>query len=77
MNDPFGDTRLSNTSDGPGDIRIWPVALIVIAIFGIFTTRLFQLQILQGDALASRSQTNRAHVVRLGPTGESVALQDL
>ena len=22
MNDPFGDTRLSNTADGPGDIRI-------------------------------------------------------
>ena len=65
MNDPFGDTRLSNTSDGPGDIRIWPVALIVIAIFGIFTTRLFQLQILQGDALASRSQANYVRTVRL------------
>ena len=65
MNDPFGDTRLSNTSDGPGDIRLWPVALIVIAIFGLFTVRLFQLQILQGDDLASRSQANYVRTVRL------------
>jgi len=65
MNDPFGDTRLSNHSDGPADIRIWPVALIVLGIFIVFTVRLFQLQILEGEALASRSQANYVRTVRL------------
>ena len=65
MKDPFGDTRLSNTSDGPGDIRLWPAALMVVAIFGIFTVRLFQLQILQGDDLASRSRANYVRTVRV------------
>ena len=65
MNDPFGDTRLTNIGDGPGNIRLWPVALVVIAVFTIFTVRLFQLQILQGDYLASRSQANYVRTVRL------------
>lgn len=65
MNDPFGDTRLSNTADGPGDIRLWPIALVVVAVFCVFAVRLFQLQILQGDALASRSQANYVRTVRL------------
>jgi penicillin-binding protein 2 len=65
MNDPFGDARLSNTSDGPGQLRIWPIAVIVIAIFVLFIGRLFQLQILEGEALASRSQANYVRTVRL------------
>ena len=65
MNDPFRDTRLTNIGDGPGDIRLWPVALVVIVVFTIFTVRLFQLQILQGDDLASRSQANYVRTVRL------------
>ena len=65
MNDPFGDARLSNTGDGPGQLRIWPLAIIVIAIFMLFIGRLFQLQILEGKALASRSQANYVRTVRL------------
>ena len=65
MNDPFGDARLSNTSDGPGQLRVWPMAAIVVAIFLLFIGRLFQLQILEGEALASRSQANYVRTVRL------------
>jgi len=65
MNDPFGDARLSNTSDGPGQLRIWPLAIVVVAIFLIFIVRLFQLQILEGEVLASRSQANYVRTVRL------------
>lgn len=65
MNDPFGDTRLSHTGDGPGEIRIWPLASVVGAIFLVFVVRLFQLQILQGEDLASRSQANYVRTVRL------------
>lgn len=65
MNEPFLETRLSSHSDGPGDIRIWPIALIVLGIFTVFVVRLFQLQILEGEALASRSQANYVRTVRL------------
>ena len=65
MNDPFGDARLSNTADGPGEIRIWPIALTIAGVFALFVIRLFQLQILEGDDLASRSQANSVRTVRL------------
>ncbi|MFK7896784.1 MAG: penicillin-binding protein 2 [Myxococcota bacterium] len=65
MNDPLGDARLSNNGDGPGQIRLWPVALVVVGIFGTFAFRLFQLQILEGEDLASRSQANYVRTVRL------------
>ena len=65
MNDPFGDARLSNTSDGPDHLRLWPLAIVVVAIFLLFIGRLFQLQILEGEALASRSQANYVRTVRL------------
>jgi penicillin-binding protein 2 len=41
------------------------MAIIVIAIFTLFVGRLFQLQILEGEALASRSQANYVRTVRL------------
>ncbi len=65
MMDPFGDTRLSNSIDGPVQLRIWPMVLVVVAIFTLFILRLFQLQILEGEALASRSQANYVRTVRL------------
>ncbi len=65
MNDPFGDSRLSNSGDGPGQIRLWPVASVVVALFVSFVLRLFQLQILEGEDLASRSQANSVRTVRL------------
>ena len=65
MSDPNGYGRLSNSSEGPGDLRLWPAALIIVAIFLIFILRLFQLQIVEGEALASRSQANYVRTVRL------------
>ena len=65
MNESFGETRLSNSGDGPGDIRLWPIAMLVIAIFLAFLIRLFHLQILEGEDLASRSQANSVRTVRL------------
>lgn len=65
MNDPFGDARLSNSADGPGEIRVWPVATLVVLVFGLFVFRLFQLQILEGEDLATRSQANSVRTVRL------------
>ena len=65
MNDPFVDTRISNSGDGPGQIRLWPIALVVVAIFLLFTTRLFQLQVLEGEDLANRSHANYVRTVRL------------
>jgi len=65
MNDSFGEARLSHTTDGPVHIRLWPVAGVVLATFTLFVLRLFQLQILEGEALASRSQANSVRTVRL------------
>jgi penicillin-binding protein 2 len=65
MSDLLGDTRLSNHGDGPGEIRLWPVVLLICLIFGGFALRLFQLQILEGEDLASRSQANYVRTVRL------------
>jgi len=65
MNDPFADTRLSQTGDGPGPIRLWPIAFVAVSIFVVFIVRLFQLQILEGEDLASRSQANSVKSVRL------------
>ncbi|HEB88879.1 MAG TPA: penicillin-binding protein 2 [Deltaproteobacteria bacterium] len=65
MNDPLGHSRLSNTSDGPGQLRLWPIAVVVVLIFSLFVGRLFQLQILEGDVLASRSQANSVRTVRI------------
>ncbi len=65
MNGSFGEARLSHTTDGPVHIRLWPVAGVVLATFTLFVLRLFQLQILEGEALASRSQANSVRTVRL------------
>lgn len=65
MSESFGNLRLSSMSDGPSQLRVWPMGLVVIAIFMIFVVRLFQLQILEGEALASRSQANYVRTVRL------------
>jgi penicillin-binding protein 2 len=64
MNDFIGG-RLPNSSEGPAELRLWPVAVVVFLIFIIFILRLFQLQIVEGKALASRSQANYVRTVRL------------
>jgi len=65
MSDLLGHGRLSNSGDGPGDIRLWPLVFVVLAIFTLFIGRLFQLQILEGEYLASRSKTNYVRTVQL------------
>ena len=61
----LGEARLSHMGDGPVQIRLWPLVGIVLAIFSLFVFRLFQLQILEGEDLASRSQANYVRTVRL------------
>lgn len=65
MSEPLGRGRLSNSGDGPGDIRLWPLVFVVLALFTLFIGRLFQLQILEGEYLASRSQANYVRTVQL------------
>jgi penicillin-binding protein 2 len=65
VSEPLGRSRLSNSGDGPGDIRLWPLVFVVLALFTVFIGRLFQLQILEGDYLATRSQENYVRTVQL------------
>jgi penicillin-binding protein 2 len=73
MSEPLGRGRLSNNADGPGDIRLWPLVFVVLALFTLFIGRLFQLQILEGEYLASRSEANSVRTVQLdAPRGTIV-----
>ncbi|UCE85762.1 MAG: penicillin-binding protein 2 [Deltaproteobacteria bacterium] len=46
-------------------------AFVIVLAFGIFLIRLFQLQIIQGDALRARSERNSIRTIRLAaPRGE-------
>ena len=65
MLDPLGDTRLSNTGDGPGPLRLWPIAGVIVVIFTIFVVRLFQLQILEYEDAMSQKVANYVRTVRL------------
>ncbi len=54
-----------------GRVRI--VAAVVVLVFGTFLLRLFQLQIVEGEILARRSQQNSIRTVRLeAPRGKIV-----
>jgi len=58
-------------SDAPIDGRLRLCALLVLFVFGVFALRLFQLQIIEGDALRQRSERNSVRIVRLeAPRGE-------
>ncbi|MFO0688896.1 MAG: penicillin-binding protein 2 [Myxococcota bacterium] len=65
MSEPLGHGRLSNSADGPGDIRLWPLVFVVLGLFTVFVGRLFQLQILEGEYLKGRSQANYVRTVQL------------
>ena len=54
----LGDERLGSANEAPGDLRLWPIALGMLAVFFVFFLRLFQLQILEGDDLQIRSLRN-------------------
>jgi penicillin-binding protein 2 len=69
----FGDERLGSANDPPGELRLWLIALMLVGAFGVFVLRLFQLQILEGADLASRSQRNSVRTLRLeAPRGDIV-----
>jgi penicillin-binding protein 2 len=68
-----GDGRLSSANEAPSELRIGLVAILMaLACIG-FLVRLFQLQILEGADLASRSQRNSVRTERLeAPRGDII-----
>ena len=67
------DDRLSSANEAPSELRLGLIALAILAVFGIFVLRLFQLQILEGADLADRSLRNSVRTVRLqAPRGDIV-----
>lgn len=69
----IGDERLSSSNEPPSELRLPLVALLIGATFVVFVLRLFQLQILEGADLASRSERNSVRTVLLeAPRGDIV-----
>ena len=65
--------RLSSANEAPSELRLGLIALAILAVFGLFILRLFQLQILEGADLADRSLRNSVRTVRLeAPRGDIV-----
>lgn len=73
MNSGFNDGRLSPGGPHGVEGRIGIIAFMVIVAFLIFIGRLFQLQIVEGADLRSRSEQNFVRTVRLeAPRGDIV-----
>jgi penicillin-binding protein 2 len=69
----YHDGRLSAGSDPGVERRIAIIAVLVVVAFVIFSLRLFQLQIVEGADLLSRSERNFVRTLRLeAPRGEIV-----
>jgi penicillin-binding protein 2 len=61
----------SRSDDGGFETRITLTAAGLAAVFGIFILRLFQLQIVEGEALSLRATRNSVRAVRIeAPRGE-------
>jgi penicillin-binding protein 2 len=54
-------------SDIPIDGRLRLIGVLIVAVFAVFVFRLFQLQIVEGEALLRRSMQNSVRTVRLDP----------
>ncbi len=68
-----GNERLPGAEEAPSELRVGLIALVVAMAFLIFIARLFQLQILEGADLASRSHRNSVRTLRLeAPRGDIV-----
>ncbi len=66
-----GGRRLGTGVDPAVESRLPFVALGLIAVFVVFLVRLFQLQILEGEDLRRRSQSNSVRSIRLeAPRGQ-------
>ena len=73
MNSGYNDGRLSPGGPHGVEGRIGIIALLVIVAFLIFIGRLFQLQIVEGADLRSRSEQNFVRTLRLeAPRGDIV-----
>jgi penicillin-binding protein 2 len=69
----IGDERLTSANEPPSELRLPLVALFMAAALVVFVLRLFQLQILEGADLASRSERNSVRTVLLeAPRGDIV-----
>ena len=67
------DERLPGAEEAPSELRVGLIAIVMIMAFLIFVIRLFQLQILEGADLASRSHRNSVRTLRLeAPRGDIV-----
>jgi len=67
----YREGRLGPGSEPAVERRIGLVALAIVAAFSIFVLRLFQLQIVEGAELRSRSERNFVRTVRLeAPRGD-------
>ncbi len=58
---------MASTPDSFFEGRVWRVVALVSAVFALFALRLFQLQVLQGEALARSSERNSIRSLRLPP----------
>ncbi|MDE0884245.1 MAG: penicillin-binding protein 2 [Myxococcota bacterium] len=67
------DERLPGAEEAPSELRVGLIAVVMVMAFVIFVMRLFQLQILEGADLASRSHRNSVRTLRLeAPRGDIV-----
>jgi penicillin-binding protein 2 len=63
--------RLGSGGEGVGGPRLWLVAAGIVAVFALFTLRLFQLQIVDGEILNQQSERNSIRTLRLvAPRGD-------
>lgn len=69
----LSEDRLSSAEEAPSELRVGLIAIIMLIAFTIFVVRLFQLQIVEGADLASRSERNSIRSLRLeAPRGDIV-----
>ncbi len=71
MHGGYGDQRLGAADSPLGDGRLGLLAVVIALTFSVFTVRLFQLQILEGEDLRSRSIRNSVRTLTLeAPRGQ-------
>ncbi|MGE4609405.1 MAG: penicillin-binding protein 2 [Myxococcota bacterium] len=65
MANEAGSDRLGAGVEASIADRVPLIAAFIIAVFGIFFVRLFQLQVVEGEALGNRARRNSVRTVRL------------
>ena len=59
------DGRLGGGDEAFLARRVVVLGILISIVFSIFAVRLFQLQVIEGAALSTRSEKNRVRTVRL------------